>query len=64
MAMPMRASRGPMARVAAVRRMPVARKVQNVKPVSLPSAPTELAPVQRVRKLFPETWLWTTKTVP
>lgn len=25
-------------------------------------APSALAPVQRVRKLFPETWLWKTKT--
>ena len=59
---------GPRILHSAMGRMPERSFTQAAKPViplSLPSSSSSvLAPVQKVRKLFPETWLWAVATIP
>jgi hypothetical protein len=42
--------------------------VRRIQPEALPDitpvAPKDLAPVQRTRKLFPETWIWKSEKIP
>ncbi|KAK3100032.1 hypothetical protein FSP39_013711 [Pinctada imbricata] len=67
--MPMRRFRGGMMadfggpRMMFAMAAPAPVMAMNVKSAPPPAAPSKPKPVQKVRKLFPETWLWTNSTV-
>ena len=54
----------PMRRKSSMRFNSPVERVDSPPVAAVPTAKSDLAPVKRVRKLFPETWLWKDVDIP